>query len=1013
MKTRTALSLAVCDRASGIDANGLSLAEASILVAQELGIASEFEFEFGAHQDGMSPALSVITEESTIVVGSPSPGSLSGRSPDRGLGRTRDSPHGAVRTGLTGEPLSPRRPYGLNTRGGQPERAHRSARGENSPPMETRVLNNGLTMLSPPTSRPTTQMQVQEQEQQGGYHSYGQVRLTTGASGAARVQEWPGTGDQGAVNPEEAQAVVNGFLQRQQRFLENKELKLQSERAAELERRADALRRASEAEAVAQAPRNGVLSHKAQEFASRMTQHELRKAQALSRRRALEAQREERQLLDRPRIPKKSVELASRVSPGSRQRRLLMGRRDEGLAVTEAVSSASAALRSGHVVLSQTAEHIVAKMEEDIAARNENLRLLQDHRFQIEKTNMPFQPFVSKDRNPQSGKKLMNSLHRTKGRRRTALRSDDDTDDAEVAELSEKDRQLLDDIALCRRGFQTKMSRMSGGIAFDVESMFERLDSLGTHYDGADGVITEPDFVEFVVKLNLRSKVLNHGSNKNGSGPMIERGRADLKRIRSVFRRISSGDGEIGLKEFDAFINGSQKYATLEQHKHPSVSCKSRLRAEKQRPKTTRLAGTAPVPPPEMSEQSIKLIQHSAEWIAKHGPDFEKVVQSQNQGKPGWEFLEQGSSSAAKEFYLESLRYHREVFKSEAMKAAAGIADSLNAVTHHASQSAVERVVLGAEYASADAGEAAAKRVREAAVWVQQEAEREERARPVADSARAELLDLRSKSLQLSAIQGAAMLTPNGMSMETPWGEEGERRGGGGLGHLALEISGKIDASFGSNNAVSLGQLDSLLHDVASSYSGEEVNTDAAYAAMHASIAASTQAAHGLTLEPEFEAAPTAVIGQRLSQRVEDIAASKTEAKSARLAAEAAEVKQMREAAIRAGQAAQAKLAGALAAEEERALALHAEEEELDREEAELAREEAAAAAAYETNAPPMDPSPRVEFSVECPQGVSAGQSVLISTANGDEMEVVVPDGVQPGESFLVAASNSEVKPTL
>jgi len=133
-----------------------------------------------------------------------------------------------------------------------------------------------------------------------------------------------------------------------------------------------------------------------------------------------------------------------------------------------------------------------------------------------------------------------------------------DTDDAGVAELSDKDMQLLDDIALCRRGFQTKMSRMSGGIAFDVESMFERLDSLGTHYHGADGVITEPDFVEFVVKLNLHSKVLNHGSKKIGSRPLIERGRADLERIRSVFCRISNGDGELGPKEFDAFINESQ-----------------------------------------------------------------------------------------------------------------------------------------------------------------------------------------------------------------------------------------------------------------------------------------------------------------------------------------------------------------------------------------------------------------------------------------------------------------------
>ena len=41
-------------------------------------------------------------------------------------------------------------------------------------------------------------------------------------------------------------------------------------------------------------------------------------------------------------------------------------------------------------------------------------------------------------------------------------------------------------------------------------------------------------------------------------------------------------------------------------------------------------------------------------------------------------------------------------------------------------------------------------------------------------------------------------------------------------------------------------------------------------------------------------------------------------------------------------------------------------------------------------------------MAVECPEGVSAGELILISTEAGEELEVEVPEGIGPGDTFEI-----------
>ena len=155
------------------------------------------------------------------------------------------------------------------------------------------------------------------------------------------------------------------------------------------------------------------------------------------------------------------------------------------------------------------------------------------------------------------------------------------------------------------------------------------------------------------------------------------------------------------------------KKSRADPHRNVPVSRSRRLRAEKHAMDTQQ----RPTPAPDLTLQIVKLIDHTAEWCALHGPEFEQVVRRQNYGKPGWEFLNE-CESPAKAYFRSSLDYFHRKLKSDAMSAVAGITDDLKLVTQDVSRNAVERVAMTAERASADAANAAASQVREAASYI-------------------------------------------------------------------------------------------------------------------------------------------------------------------------------------------------------------------------------------------------------------------------------------------------------
>jgi hypothetical protein len=121
------------------------------------------------------------------------------------------------------------------------------------------------------------------------------------------------------------------------------------------------------------------------------------------------------------------------------------------------------------------------------------------------------------------------------------------------------EKGLLEDMALCRRGFQTRTSRRAGdGVAFDVGSMFRRLDALGGggHTEGADAAVTEKGFVEYVTKMNLAAKVNRSANHQGLSAVRVEGSPLSAHRIHAVFRRISNRGGQIGRQDFDSFVHG-------------------------------------------------------------------------------------------------------------------------------------------------------------------------------------------------------------------------------------------------------------------------------------------------------------------------------------------------------------------------------------------------------------------------------------------------------------------------
>ena len=67
-----------------------------------------------------------------------------------------------------------------------------------------------------------------------------------------------------------------------------------------------------------------------------------------------------------------------------------------------------------------------------------------------------------------------------------------------------------------------------------------------------------------------------------------------------------------------------------------------------------------PTPPPLLQSASVELIDHCAEYVAKHGQSFEGILKTRNFGQPGWEFLFADASAESTQYYRRRLEYEME-----------------------------------------------------------------------------------------------------------------------------------------------------------------------------------------------------------------------------------------------------------------------------------------------------------------------------------------------------------------
>ena len=75
-------------------------------------------------------------------------------------------------------------------------------------------------------------------------------------------------------------------------------------------------------------------------------------------------------------------------------------------------------------------------------------------------------------------------------------------------------------------------------------------------------------------------------------------------------------------------------------------------------PERTSPTDGAPTPPPSLRPEVAEMISHCAEWVAQHGPSFEKTLRAKNASNPAFSFLQQPSSLEAK-YYRQCLDHER------------------------------------------------------------------------------------------------------------------------------------------------------------------------------------------------------------------------------------------------------------------------------------------------------------------------------------------------------------------
>ena len=63
-------------------------------------------------------------------------------------------------------------------------------------------------------------------------------------------------------------------------------------------------------------------------------------------------------------------------------------------------------------------------------------------------------------------------------------------------------------------------------------------------------------------------------------------------------------------------------------------------------------------PPASLRPEVAEMISHCAEWVAQHGPSFEKTLKAKNASNPAFSFLQQPASLEAK-YYRRCLEHER------------------------------------------------------------------------------------------------------------------------------------------------------------------------------------------------------------------------------------------------------------------------------------------------------------------------------------------------------------------
>ena len=147
-------------------------------------------------------------------------------------------------------------------------------------------------------------------------------------------------------------------------------------------------------------------------------------------------------------------------------------------------------------------------------------------------------------------------------------------------------------------------------------------------------------------------------------------------RVASSRHRMNGGEGwetsDDSDDDAELFSGGDIREEEEEEPLTPRAAYAS-LSAEKAAA-TGRVSPSAPFPPIEMSEETAKIICHSAKFVALHGPRFFATLQSKHKGDPPdspWGWISEPESSDSMFFFTQRLEYEQEMI-SQANSVQAG-----------------------------------------------------------------------------------------------------------------------------------------------------------------------------------------------------------------------------------------------------------------------------------------------------------------------------------------------------